>query len=80
LGATWLLLSILILALLWREHRSGERSAWWALWLPLLWLSHFVFHPETVHNLVIAVITAMGPLLSYAGFSSDSAERPGRVS
>jgi hypothetical protein len=41
-----------------------EQWAWWALWLlPLLWLSNFLVNPATVHNLVIAVITALGLIL-----------------
>ena len=35
--------------------------AWWALWLlPVLWLFHFLFNTATVHNLIIAIITAVG--------------------
>jgi hypothetical protein len=45
-----------------------------------LWLSHFLVNPATVHNLVIAVITALGLILPYRTFFSASAERFTRVS
>ena len=66
---------------LFRGFRQGERWAWWTMWLlPLLWLSHFVFNLSTVHNLVIAIITAVGLILSFRTFFSDSGEQPSRVS
>ena len=54
------------LIVLFKSFRKGEQWAWWALWLlPLLWLSHFLVNPATVHNLVIAVVTALGLILPY---------------
>ncbi len=80
-GVTWLFFNILVLIILFRNFRQGEQWAWWALWLlPLLWLSHFLFNPFTVHNLVIAVITAVGVILPYRTFFSASSEQPSRVS
>ena len=69
------------LIILFKSFRKGEQWAWWALWLlPLLWLSPFLVNPATVHNLVIAVITALGLILPYRTFFSDSAERSSRAS
>src|ERR671917_2668125 len=60
-GATWVFFDVLVLVILFRNFRQGERWAWWGLWmLPLLWLSQFVFNPATIHNLVIALVTALG--------------------
>ncbi len=80
-GATWLFFNIFVLIILLRNFRSGERWAWWALWLlPLLWLSYFLSNPATVHNLVIAVITAVGLILPYRTFFSATADQTSRVS
>ena len=80
-GVTWLFFNIIALVVLFRGFRQGERWAWWTLWLlPLLWLSHFVFNPSTVHNLVIAIITAVGPILPYRRFFSASGEQTSRAS
>ena len=79
-GATWVFFNVLELVILFRSFRQGERWAWWALWLlPLLWLSHFIFNPATVHNLVIAVVTALGLILSYRAFFASGGQ-PSRVS
>jgi hypothetical protein len=49
--------------------------------LPVLWLFHFLVNPATVHNLVIAIVTAVGLILSYRAFFSASGEQqPSRVS
>lgn len=78
LGLTWVFFNVLEVVILFRNFRKG---AWWALWLlPLLWLFHFLFNPATVHNLVIAVVTALGLILSYRGFFSATGEQPSRVS
>ena len=78
---TWIFFNVLEVVILFRNFRKGEQWAWWALWLlPLLWLFHFLFNPATVHNLVIAVITALGLILSYRGFFSATGEQPSRVS
>jgi hypothetical protein len=80
-GVTWLFFNVIALVVLFRGFRKGERWAWWTLWLlPLLWLSHFLFNPTTVHNLVIAIITAVGLILSYRAFFSTSGEQASRVS
>ena len=80
-GINWLFFNVFALVVLFRGFRQGERWAWWTLWLlPLLWLSHFLFNPSTVHNLVIAIITAVGLLLSYRTFFSASGEQASRVS
>ena len=80
-GITWVFFNVLALVILFKNFRKGEQWAWWALWLlPLLWLSHFLVNPSTVHNLVIAVITALGLTLPYRTFFSASAERSPRVS
>src|SRR3990170_963962 len=65
-GLTWVFFNIFILIILFRNFRKGERWAWWVLWLlPLLWLFHFLVNPATVHNLVIAIITALGLIVTY---------------
>ena len=80
-GITWVFFNLLELIILFKSFRKGEQWAWWALWLlPLLWLSHLLVNPATVHNLVIAVITALGLTLPYRTFFSASAERSTRVS
>ncbi len=79
-GVTWLFFNIFALIVLFGGFRQGDRGAWWTLWmLPLLWLSHFVFNPSTVHNLVIAIITTVGLILSYRTFFPASGEQPSRV-
>jgi hypothetical protein len=81
LGLTWIFFNVLELIVLFRNFRGGERWAWWVLWLlPILWLFHFLFNPATVHNLVIAVVTALGLILSYRAFFSASGRQPSRVS
>src|SRR5437879_2007160 len=68
-GVTWIAFSLSALVLLLIPFRRGERWAWMSLWLlPLLWLSHFALKPNTVHNLVIAVVTAVGLGLSFRAF------------
>lgn len=80
-GITWLFFNVFVLLVLFRGFRQGERWAWWTLWLlPLLWLSHFLVNPSTVHNLVIAVITAGGLVLAYRSFFLASSQQPPRVS
>ena len=80
-GVTWLFFNVIALVVLFRGFRRGEGWAWWTLWLlPLLWLSHFLFNPATVHNLVIAIVTAVGMTLSYRTFFTASGEQPSRVS
>ena len=80
-GVTWLFFNVIALVVLFRGFRKGERWAWWTLWLlPLLWLSHFLFNPTTVHNLVIAIITTVGLILSYRAIFSTSGEQASRVS
>jgi hypothetical protein len=80
-GIIWLFFNVFALVVLFRGFRQGERWAWWTLWLlPLLWLSYFVFDPSTVHNLVIAVITAVGLISSYRTFFPASGQQPSRVS
>jgi hypothetical protein len=55
-------------------------AAWWPLWLlPVLWLFHFLFNTATVHNLVIAVIAAVGPILTHHAFFSASGGQTFRV-
>ena len=79
-GITWVGFSIFALVLILVPFRKGERWAWWALWLlPLLWLSHFVASLAP-HNLVLAIIGALGLILSYRTFFSSSAEPTSRVS
>jgi hypothetical protein len=69
------------LIILFKSFRKGEQWAWWVMGpLPLLWLSQFLVNPATVHNLVIAVTTALGLTLPYRTFFSASAERSTRVS
>lgn len=80
-GVTWLFFNVIALVVLFRGFRQGEQWAWWTLWLlPLLWGSHFLFNPSTVHNLVIAIITAAGLILPYRRFFSASGEQTSRVS
>jgi len=80
-GLTWVFFNVLELIILFRNFRRGERWAWWALWLlPLLWVSHFLVNPATIHNLVIGVVAAVGLILPYRRFFSATAEQPSRVS
>ena len=65
-GVTWLALSAVLLAVLLTAFRRSERWARLALTsVPLLWLAHFLLAPDTVHNLVIAIITALGLGMTY---------------
>jgi hypothetical protein len=81
LGLTWVFFNVLELIILFRNFRRGEQWAWWVLWLlPILWLFHFLVNPSTVHNLVIAIVTALGLILSYRAFFSTSSQQPSRVS
>jgi hypothetical protein len=76
-GLTWIFFNIFVLIILFRNFRKGERWAWWVLWLlPLLWLIYFLVNPATVHNLVIAIISALGLIVSYRIFFSTSGEQP----
>jgi hypothetical protein len=69
---------VFIVLVLFRSFRKGKR---WALWLlPVLWLFHFLFSMATVHNLVIAIITAVGLILTHRAFFSVSGEQTSRVS
>src|ERR671916_2162599 len=80
LGLTWVFFNVLELIILFRNFRRGEQWAWWVLWLlPILWLFHFLVNPSTVHNLVIAIVTALGLILSYRAFFSTSSQQPTRV-
>ena len=81
LGLTWVFFNVLELIILFRNFRRGEQWAWWVLWLlPILWLFHFLVNPSTVHNLVIAIVSALGLILSYRAFFSTSGQQPSRVS
>jgi hypothetical protein len=81
LGLAWVFFNVLELIILFRNFRRGEQWAWWVLWLlPILWLFHFLVNPSTVHNLVIAIVTALGLILSYRAFFSTSSQQPTRVS
>jgi len=72
-GVTWIAFSLIALVLLLIPFRRGERWAWVSLWpLPLLWLSHFALKPNTVHNLVIGVVTAVGLGLAFRAFFPKS--------
>ena len=72
-GVTWIVFSLIALVLLLIPFRRGERWAWASLWLlPLLWLSHFAFKPDTFHNLAIAVVTAVGLGLTFGAFFPKS--------
>ena len=76
-GLTWIFFNICALIILFGNFRRGERWAWWVLWLlPLLWLFHFLVNPATVHNLAIAIISALGLIVSYRIFFSASGEQP----
>ena len=80
-GITWVFFNLLELIILFKIFRKGEQWAWWVMWLlSLLWLSHFLANPATVHNLVIAVITALGLILPYRTCFYASAERSTRAS
>lgn len=80
-GITWVGFSVFTLVILLGPYRRSERWAWYTLWLlPLLWLSHFVLAPDLPHNLILAVISALGLILPYRKFFSSSAqEQPSRV-
>lgn len=81
LGLTWVFFNVFVVLVLFRNFRKAERWAWWALWLlPVLWLFHFLFNTATVHNLIIAIITAVGLILTYRTFFTASGEQTSRVS
>ena len=68
-GVTWIAFSLIALVILLIPYRRGERWAWVSLWLlPLLWLSHFAFAPDTFQNLAIAVISAIGLGLAFRAY------------
>lgn len=68
-GVTWVGFSVFALVLILNSYRKRERWSWYAAWLlPLLWLSHFILAPDTPHNLVLAVVTALGLILQYRLF------------
>ncbi len=65
-GITWLALSVVILVVLFTAFRRGHRWAWLVTTVvPLLWLAHFLLAPDTVHNLVLALITGVALGVSY---------------
>ena len=79
-GITWVGFNIFALVVLLGPYRRGERWAWYTLWLlPLLWLSHFVLAPDLLHNLILALITAVGLILPYRRFFFSSDEQSARV-
>lgn len=81
IGFAWIFFNVFVALVLFRNFRGGERWAWGSLWLlPDLWLFHFLFNTATVHNLVIAIITAVGLILTYREFFSPSGEQRSRVS
>ncbi len=68
-GITWVGFGIFALVLILSPYRSGERWAWWTLWLlPLLWLLHFIFSLAPHNLVVLAVIGALGLILPYRSF------------
>src|SRR5215211_9394845 len=80
-GITWIGFNILALALIVGPYRSGERWAWYALWLmPILLVAYFVLSPELTHILVLAIITAaLGLVLPYRKYFPDADQQPSGV-
>lgn len=76
-AATWLALSAVLLAVLFTSFRRAER---WArlvmVSVPVVWLAHFMLVPETVHNLLLALITSCA--LAATLWSRPSPTRPAR--
>jgi hypothetical protein len=71
-GVTWLVLSAVLLVVLFTAFRRGQRWAWLVLWVvPALWLAHFLLNTDTVHNLVLAVVTAAALTLTYPWFRGE---------
>ena len=65
-GITWLALSVVILVVLLTAFRRGYRWAWLVMTVvPLLWLAHFLLAPDTVHNLVLALVTGLALGVTY---------------
>src|SRR5215207_10164727 len=53
-GITWVGFSIFALVLILVPFRKGERWAWWTRWVvPLLWVTHWVVVPFTLHNTLL---------------------------
>ena len=80
-GITWVGFNILVLALSVGPYRRGERWAWYTLWLvPLLFIGYFLIAPETVYSyLVLATLTALGLILPYRRYLSDTEQRRSRA-
>ncbi len=65
-GVTWLAFSAVLLAVLFTSFRRAERWAWLVMVsVPLLWLTHFLLAPETLHNLILAIITCLALAVTY---------------
>ena len=75
-GITWLALSAVILVILFTAFGRGNRWAWPVITVvPLLWLAHFLLAPETVHNLVLALLTGVALAATYPGTFREEAGR-----
>ncbi len=80
-GVTWLALSAVLLVVLVTAFRRALRWAWWVMAVvPMLWLGHFVLAPDTVHNLILAVITGVAlavthPNVVRISITGDAAQR-----
>ncbi len=73
-GITWLALSVVILVVLLTAFRRGERWAWLVMTVvPILWLAHFLLAPETIHNLILAVVTGLALTVTYPWIAEGSA-------
>src|SRR5215204_2458145 len=70
LGTALVGFNIMALVMSLIPYRRGERWSWFTLWfLPLQWVSQFVFLPD-VSYLVLAFLTTAGLVLPYRRFFS----------
>jgi cell division protein FtsW (lipid II flippase) len=78
---TWMEFNTLVLALSVGPYRRGERWAWYTLWLmPLLFVGYFFIAPEAVYlYLGLAVLSALGLILPYRRYFSDTEQRRSRA-
>jgi hypothetical protein len=75
-GITWLAFSAVVLTVLFTSFGRFERWRWFvAASIPAVWFAHFILAPETVYNLVPAILTSLALGVTYTWFSPHNNER-----